>query len=151
MKKFFILLFIFSISSCSSVYKSNTKKNVGIPNQIEIATIKNIVDKKITPENTNNGFLVGAGLGVIIYKNITDSSNIFGTIGSLVSGGLLGSLMQDKIYTEDGLEFYLESKEENQFTLLVPKTSDLSTLQEGDKVILKKMNGRYEIIPALKN
>lgn len=151
MKNFFILLFVFTISSCSSVSKSNTKKNVGIPNQIEMSTVKNIVEKKITPENTNNGFLVGAGLGVIIYKNMTDSSNIFGTIGSLVSGGLLGSLMQDKVYTEDGLEFYLESKAENQFTLLVPKTSDLSTLQEGDEVILKKINGRYEIIPALKN
>jgi outer membrane lipoprotein SlyB len=102
-------------------------------NQVQNAEEGTVISKRavtVKPNNTAVGTLTGAGLGAIGGSQIGggDTRYATGLIGA-VAGGLAGSMIQDKLTTQKGIEYVvkLDQQESGSTTMTTTGTTTSAT------------------------
>lgn len=133
-KYFLALLIVLPLASCARDISPNTYSvgAVGQANRTMRGTIINVREVNIQGSQTGIGGLSGATGGAVAGSAIGNGgrSNALGAIGGAVIGGIAGAAIEEGSTRQKGLEYVIETENDNLITVVQGLSPSLSKRQK---------------------
>ncbi len=133
-KYILVLLLAFPFTACTRDLSPDTYSvgAVGQANRTMRGTIVNVREVNIQGNQTGIGGLSGAAGGAVAGSAIGNGgrSNALGAIGGAVIGGIAGAVIEEGTTSQKGLEYVIETENDNLITVVQGLTPSLSKKQK---------------------